>query len=189
MASRNAFFNVHSSRRLLYAAVQARNHWAPMTDLDGDSFADLLAGRYTSPSIVPWRGFFSDGTSFASSQQLASDAGSARRLFLAADVSGDGLRDGDLSATNTVSWTVHRSTGGGLAGAANWSSDGGDGGDIFRLADVDGDGRADLGLRPSYRSDLSIRRRCAGTSACRPDRPSAASASGRATAATRGTFS
>jgi hypothetical protein len=148
-ATRNRFFSAHSERRVLYFNLQARNHWAPVGDADGDGDgADLISGRVESPSTLSWTARLSDGVgSFGNASTWSADAGDRADLFYTADVTGDGQADlvyARIIDAATVRWYVRASSGAGFGNVATWAQDAGDAGDIFRLGDVDGDGRADL---------------------------------------------
>ena len=66
----------HSERRVLYFALQPRNHWASIGDADGDGDgADLIYGRLASPSTVAWRAQLSDGASVGAASTWSADAG------------------------------------------------------------------------------------------------------------------
>lgn len=146
-ATRNFFFSIHSSRRVLYENFQARNHWDPLGNLNlGAGRSDLLYGRADSFFTVRWYGRLSSGVSFQPYTTWSSNAGDAGDIFLTGDVNGDNREDlvyGRILDSNTVKWYVRLSTGTGFLAASVWST-GGDPGDIFRLADVTGDNRDDL---------------------------------------------
>ncbi|MBV8516194.1 MAG: VCBS repeat-containing protein [Acidobacteria bacterium] len=148
-ATRDRFFSVHSERRVLESAVQLRNHFAPLANLDGDAGkkADLTYGRLSSPNVMQWFERNSSGSAFGNFTTWAPDAGNAGDIFLTGDVNNDGRADlvyGRIEATNQVTWFVRLSNGSGFGDFTTWAEDAGDSGDIFRLADVNNDGRADL---------------------------------------------
>lgn len=149
-ATRDRFFSIHSSRRVLYKNFQPRNHWNLFGDvrIKSPGGADLTFGRLSSPDIVQWFNSISNGTSFISPPAtFASDAGDRADNFLEGDVDGDGRADlviGETLSSNTVRWRVRLSTGAAFAAATTFTGDAGDAGHIYRLADVNGDGRKDL---------------------------------------------
>jgi len=140
-------FGPHSERRVLYGALQARNHWKPLGTLNGGSRADLLYGRLQSPSTIEWFARLSSGVDFGSYTTWRADAGDAGDIFLSGDVNGDGSADlvyGRTLSSTQVKWYVRLSRGSSFGNLNVWRSDAGDAGDIFRLADMNGDGRDDL---------------------------------------------
>jgi FG-GAP-like repeat len=147
-ATRDRFFSVHSERRILASAVQLRNHFAPLANVNGgEGLADLLYGRLASPSITKWFVRTSDHSAFGSASTWAGDAGDAGDIFLTGDVDKDGRADlviGRIVAPMQVTWWVRTSNGSSFDPYSEWAGDAGDAGDIFRLADVNKDGRADL---------------------------------------------
>lgn len=147
-ATRDRFFSIHSSRRVLYKALQARNHWAPLPNLDGGATGtDLAYGRLGAPTRVMWAGRLSDDAAFGSGSIWATNAGDRGDMFLTGDVTGDGRSDlvyGRIRGSHSVRWFVRASEGDAFGDFSTWSRDAGDVGDVFRLADVDGDGRDDL---------------------------------------------
>jgi len=147
-AGRDRFFSIHSSRRVLYKELQARNHWAPLPNLDGGATGtDLGYGRLRAPTRIKWHGRLSDDTAFGPHSTWSTDAGNRGDIFLTGDVTGDGRSDlvyGRIRASDSVRWYVRASEGNAFGAYATWSLDAGDAGDVFRLADVDGDGRDDL---------------------------------------------
>ncbi|MBP82189.1 MAG: hypothetical protein CL395_09470 [Acidiferrobacteraceae bacterium] len=154
-ATVDRFFSVHASRRKLYGSFQARNHWEPLPSFDSDRRADLVYGRYQSPTTTKWYGRMSNGSSFGSWSTWASDAGEAGDIYLTGDVDGDGDADlvyGRFLSANTVRWYVRKSNGSSFGNWSTWVSDAGAVGDIFRLGDVDGDGDADLVYGRPYSS-------------------------------------
>jgi hypothetical protein len=146
--TRDRFFSVHSERRILASAVQLRNHFAPLPNLNGgEDLADLLYGRLASPDITKWFVRMSDHSTFGSASKWASDFGNAGDIFLTGDVDHDGKADlvaGRIVGSTQVTWWVRTSNGSSFNTFSEWAADAGDSGDIFRLADVDKDGRADL---------------------------------------------
>jgi hypothetical protein len=149
-ASRDRFFSPHSERRVLASALQLRNHFVPLANLDettDKSKADLTYGRLSSPSTMQWYARTSGGSAFGNFSEWSGDAGDAGDIFLTGDVDGDKRADliyGRVKSSTQVTWYVRLSNGSGFGNYSVWSADGGDAGDIFRLADVDKDGRADL---------------------------------------------
>lgn len=147
-AARDRFFSIHSSRRVLYKALQARNHWASLPNLDGGATGtDLAYGRLRAPTRVKWFGRLSDDTAFGPYSTWSTDAGNRGDIFLTGDVTGDGRSDlvyGRIRGSHSVRWFVRASEGDAFGDYSTWSLDAGDVGDLFRLADVDGDGRDDL---------------------------------------------
>ncbi|MDX1411379.1 MAG: FG-GAP-like repeat-containing protein [Nitrospirales bacterium] len=150
-ATRDRFFSIHSSRRILYGNFQARNHWDRFGDLiflgQGDEVADLAYGRLQSLTMVTWFVRLSNASTFGPVRTWRSDAGDAGDIFLRGDVNGDNRDDlvyGRIRSSGRVQWYVRLSTGTSFGPFATWRSDAGDAGDIFRLADVNGDGRDDL---------------------------------------------
>ncbi len=147
-ATRDRFFSIHASRRILYGNFQARNHWDGLANLDDEWWrSDLVYGRAQSPFIVRWFARLSTGTQFGPFSTWRTDGGDAGDVFLTGDVDGDNQDDlvyGRVLGSNTVRWYVRLSTGSGFGPFSVWSNDAGDAGDIFRLADVDGDGCKDL---------------------------------------------
>ncbi|HVE72721.1 MAG TPA: FG-GAP-like repeat-containing protein [Thermoanaerobaculia bacterium] len=148
-ASRDRFFSPHSERRVLASALQLRNHFAPLANLDETEKpkADLTYGRLASPNTVQWFGRMSSGDAFGNFSEWSGDAGDAGDIFLTGDVDEDGRADlvyGRVKSPTQVIWYVRLSNGNGFGKYSVWSADAGDAGDIFRLADVDGDGKADL---------------------------------------------
>jgi FG-GAP-like repeat len=148
-ATRDRFFSVHSERRILASAVQLRNHFAPLANINGGSgpFADLAYGRLSSPTVTKWYARLSSGSAFGGWSEWSADAGDAADIFLTGDVNNDGRADlvyGRIHASTQVTWYVRLSNGSGFGDYSVWSADAGDAGDTFRLADVDDDGRADL---------------------------------------------
>lgn len=147
-ATRDRFFSIHASRRILAGNFQEASHWNALPNLNaGAGYADILYGRPLSPSTTTWYGRRSNGTSFGSYTTWRSDAGDAGDIFLTGDVNNDNRADlvyGRILSATQVAWYVRLSSGTALGGYSTWSSDAGDTGDIFRLADVDGDGRDDL---------------------------------------------
>ena len=147
-ATRDRFFSVHSERRILASAVQLRNHFAPLANVNGIAdLADLTYGRLSSPSTMKWFARKSDGATFLDFSVWADDAGDAGDIFLTGDVNKDGRADlvfGHIESQDQVIWVVQTSNGNGFGPPSMWSADGGNAGDIFRLADVDNDQRADL---------------------------------------------
>ena len=150
-ASRDRFFSIHSSRRLLLSTLQVRNHWNLLPNVNaGFGLADLAYGRVASPQIMNWfvRTSTTSGTQFENAKLWVNDAGNASDLFYIADVTGDDRADlvyGRVLSATQVAWFVQRSLPGDTFGnVVIWRTDAGDAGDIFRLADVNGDGRDDL---------------------------------------------
>jgi FG-GAP-like repeat len=147
-ATRDRYFSPHAERRLLASAVQPRNHFAPLANLNGGSGrADLTYGRLSSPNTIKWYARMSSGSAFGNYSEWSADAGDAADIFLTGDVDKDGLADlvyGRIQSSKQVTWYVRISDGSGFGNYATWANDAGDAGDIFRLADVDADGRADL---------------------------------------------
>jgi hypothetical protein len=147
-ATRDRFFSVHASRRMLGARVQQKNHWDVMGNYNGGAgWTDLAYGRVLSPTVMRWYVRLSTGSTFGSYSTWATDAGDAGDIFLTGDVNGDGRSDlvyGRIVSSSQVVWYVRRSNGTGFGTWEVWSSDAGDAGDIFRLGDVNGDGRDDL---------------------------------------------
>ncbi|HYE13464.1 MAG TPA: VCBS repeat-containing protein [Pyrinomonadaceae bacterium] len=147
-ATADRFFSYHVSSNILLEAVQTRCFHTAMGSLNNsDARADLLYGRFQSPTEVRWYGRKSSGTAFGDYTTWVTDGGDADDIFLAGDVDND--KDADLvygrvfSATK-VTWYVRKSDGTKFGDYATWATDAGDAGDIFRLADVNADGRADL---------------------------------------------
>lgn len=148
-ATRDRFFSAHSERRLLASAVQLRNHFAPLANVNGGSgpFADLTYGRLSSPNTMKWFTRLSSGSDFFNFSEWSSDAGNAGDIFLTGDVNNDGRADlvyGRIEGSQQVTWFVRKSSGSDYGAFTEWAGDAGDSGDIFRLADVNNDGRADL---------------------------------------------
>ncbi len=148
-ATRDRFFSVHASRRILHANFQARNHFSVLGNLEGGAgAADLTYGRFLSPTTTTWYRRLSEGAAFGVYGTASTDAGDAGDIFLIGDVSGDGRADlvyGEFVSATQVRWRVRRASGTGTFGAATvWREDAGDVGDIFRLGDLNGDGRDDL---------------------------------------------
>ncbi len=149
-ASRDRFFSPHSERRVLASALQLRNHFAPLANLDETSDkpkADLTYGRLAAPTTVQWFGRMSSGNAFGNFSEWSSDGGDAADIFLTGDVDEDGRADlvyGRVKSPTQVIWYVRLSNGSGFGKYSVWSADAGDAGDVFRLADVDADGKADL---------------------------------------------
>ncbi|HEX6085097.1 MAG TPA: VCBS repeat-containing protein [Thermoanaerobaculia bacterium] len=150
-ASRDRFFSPHSERRVLASALQLRNHFAPLLNLDETNTdkpkADLTYGRFASPNTVQWFARMSSGDAFGNFSEWSADAGDAGDFYLTGDVNEDQRADlvyGRVVSPTQVTWYVRLSNGSGFGNFSVWSSDGGDAGDIFRLADVDADGDADL---------------------------------------------
>jgi hypothetical protein len=147
-ATRDRFFSIHASRRILAGNLQESGHWNALPNLNGGAGrADLLYGRPLSPSTTTWYGRLSTGSSFGAVTTWRSDAGDAGDIFLTGDVSGDNRADlvyGRVLSATQVAWYARLSSGASLGGYTTWASDAGDAGDIFRLADVNADGRDDL---------------------------------------------
>jgi hypothetical protein len=148
-ATRDRFFSAHSERRVLASAVQLRNHFAPLANLNGGGgpFADLTYGRLSSPNVMKWFTRLSSGSDFFNFTEWAADAGNAGDIFLTGDVNNDGRADlvyGRIESSTQVTWFVRKSNGSGYGSFSEWAADAGDSGDIFRLADVNNDGKADL---------------------------------------------
>jgi hypothetical protein len=159
-ATREMFFDLHSSRWLLGRRLQLRNHWALLPEIDNGTTggADLLWGYPVNVADLPWYSRLSDEAThtFVSPQTLSSDAGSGGGITMVGDVTGDGKADllqGFPSDSDTVAWWVWRGTGTSFVESCNmapiycpmpWTGDAGNVGDIFRLADVTGDEKADL---------------------------------------------
>ncbi len=148
-ATRDRFFSVHSERRKLASAVQLRNHFAPLANVNGGSgpFADLTYGRLSSPNAIKWYARLSSGSAFGNYSEWSADAGDAGDIFLTGDVNDDGRADlvyGRIQSSTQVTWYVRLSNGNGFGNYSTWANDAGDAGDTFRLADVNDDGRADL---------------------------------------------
>lgn len=148
-ATRDRFFSAHSERRVLASALQLRNHFAPLVNLNGGSgpFADLTYGRLSSPNTMKWFTRLSSGSAFGGFTEWSADAGNAGDMFLTGDVSGDGRADlvyGRVVSPAQVVWFARLSNGSGYGAFTEWAADAGDAGDTFRLADVNKDGRADL---------------------------------------------
>ncbi len=146
-ATRDRFFSIHASRRILAGNFQQASHWNDLPNLNGGSRADLLYGRPLSPSTTTWYGRLSSGTAFGSYTTWNGDAGDAGDIFLTGDVNNDNRADlvyGRFLSATQVAWYVRLSSGSALGSYTTWSSDAGDAGDIFRLADVNGDNRDDL---------------------------------------------
>ena len=159
-ATRDRFFSVHASRRILHGNFQARNHFSTLGNLDGLlGEADLAYGRFSSPTTTAWYRRLSDGAAFGKPATASTDAGDAGDIFLLGDVSGDGRADlvyGEFVSATQVRWRVRKATssGTGTFGAATvWREDAGDVGDIFRLADLNDDGRDDLAYGRPLASD------------------------------------
>ncbi len=147
-ATRDRFFSVHASRRLLAARVQQKNHWDVMGNYNaGAGRTDLAYGRLTSPSTMRWYVRLSTGAAFGSYSTWATDAGDAGDIVLTGDVTGDNRSDlvyGRIVNASQVRWYVRRSNGTAFGDWEVWRNDAGDVGDIFRLGDVNDDGRDDL---------------------------------------------
>jgi hypothetical protein len=148
-ATSDRFFSVHSERRLLASALQLRNHFAPLANLNGGSgpFADLTYGRLSSPNVMKWFTRLSSGSAFGGFTEWSGDAGNAGDIFLTGDVNNDGRADlvyGRIESSTQVTWFVRKSNGSGFGDFSTWADDAGNSGDTFRLADVNNDGRADL---------------------------------------------
>lgn len=147
-ATRDRFFSVHASRRILYSNLQAKNHGAELGNINGGAgWADLIYGRLQSPTMTTWYGRRSLSNRFGNWTTLRTDAGDAGDLFYTADVTGDNRSDliyGRILSANQVRWYVRPSTGTGFGNWSVWRNDAGAAGDIFRLADINGDGRHDL---------------------------------------------
>ena len=149
-ASRDRFFSPHSERRELASALQLRNHFAPLLNVDettDKTKADLTYSRLSAPNSVQWHARMSSGSAFGNSSEWSADGGDAADIFLTGDVDEDRRADlvyGRVQSPTQVTWYVRLSNGSGFGNYSVWSADGGDAGDIFRLADVDNDGRADL---------------------------------------------
>jgi hypothetical protein len=148
-ATRDRFFSVHSERRKLASAVQLRNHFAPLANLNGGSgpYADLTYSRLSSPDTMKWYTRLSSGSAFGNFSEWSPNAAAEAAMVLTGDVNDDGRADlvyGYIESSTQVSWSVRLSTGNGFGNYSEWSADAGDAGDIFRLADVNNDGRADL---------------------------------------------
>ena len=146
--ARDRFFSAHSERRILASAVQLRNHFAPLANVNGGSArADLTYGRLSSPNTMKWFTRLSGGAAFGGFSEWSGDAGNAGDIFLTGDVNDDGRADlvyGRVESPTQVTWFVRLSNGSGYGGFSEWAADAGDAGDTFRLADVNNDGRADL---------------------------------------------
>jgi len=148
-ATNDRFFSKHSERRKLAGAVQLRNHFAPLANVNGGKTpkADLTYGRLSSPDVMKWYVRLSSGSEFGGYDEWSDNAGNAADIFLTGDVHNDGRADlvyGRIQSPTQVSWYVRKSNGSGFSGYNEWASDAGDAGDIFRLADVNKDGQADL---------------------------------------------
>lgn len=147
-ATRDRFFSVHASRRILSGNFQERNHWDALGNMNGgDAMSDLTYGRLPSPTTTEWYVRLSTGSEFGAYSTWRTDAGDAGDIFLTGDVTGDGKDDlvyGRVLGSNQVQWYVRRSSGSSFGSLQVWRSDAGDAGDIFRLADVTGDGKDDL---------------------------------------------
>jgi hypothetical protein len=147
-ASRDRFFSVHASRRIVGSAVQLRNHFATLGNVNGGAgVSDLTYGRPTSPSVMQWYARLSNASSFGTWNTWSDDAGEAGDMFFTADVNADGRADlvyGRILSSTQVAWYVRLSNGAGFNDFTVWKTDAGDAGDIFRLGDVNADGRADL---------------------------------------------
>ena len=148
-ASNDRFFSKHSERRKLASALQLRNHFAPLANVNGGKIpkADLTYGRLSSPDVMKWYVRLSSGSDFGGYSEWSDNAGNAADIFLTGDVHNDGRADlvyGRIQSPTQVSWYVRKSNGNGFSGYNEWASDAGDAGDIFRLADVNSDGQADL---------------------------------------------
>jgi len=148
-ATLDRFFSVHSERRVLASALQLRNHFAPLANLNGGKgpYADLTYGRLSSPNVMKWYARLSSGSDFFGWSEWSAHAGNAGDIFLTGDVNNDDRADlvyGRIVSSTQVAWYARKSNGSDFGGYNEWSADAGDAGDIFRLADVDSDGRADL---------------------------------------------
>jgi hypothetical protein len=147
-ATRDRFFSAHSERRKLGRALQLRNHFAPLANVNGGSgFADLTYGHLFSPSVMKWGVRLSDGSDFGSWSEWSMSGGGAGDIVFLGDVDGDERADlvyGRIVSPTQVTWFVRESVGYAFSIHSEWSEDGGDVGDFFRLADVDGDKKADL---------------------------------------------
>lgn len=148
-ATRDRFFSVHASRRILNGSFQIRNHYQTMGNLNaGANWSDLLYGRIESPSVMRWYGRRSTGSAFGGYKTYRNDAGEAGNLYFLEDVNGDRRADliyGVFRSRDTVRWYVRYGTSANnFGGARIFVNDAGAVGDIYRVADVTGDGRADL---------------------------------------------
>ena len=146
-ATRDRFFSIHSSRRVLYRNFQPRNHWSLLQSVNTGDRADLTYGSIRTPDKVRWFNRLSNGETFGSLTTFTNDAGKRADMFLEGDVDGDTRADlviGEIRNATTVRWRVRLSTGTSFAAATVFIEDAGNPGDIFRLADVNGDGRKDL---------------------------------------------
>ncbi|MGE0825680.1 MAG: FG-GAP-like repeat-containing protein [Candidatus Binatia bacterium] len=158
-ATRDRFFSVHSSRRVLFKNFQSRNHWTPLESVNLGGRADLTYGALRTPDKVRWVNRLSNGETFGTMTTFTNDAGKRADMFFKEDVNGDGRADlviGEIRNSTTVRWRVRLSTSTAFAAATVFAEDAGDPGDIFRLADLNGDGRKDL-LRGTVQSGNGVR--------------------------------
>jgi hypothetical protein len=158
-ATRDRFFSIHSSRRVLHNNFQPRNHWNPLRTVNAGTRADLTYGEIQSINAVRWLNRLSDGSSFGAFSTFTNTSGLANDIYLQGDVTGDNRAD--LVYARPVNgaimhWFVKASVAGTSFGPTANFADAGTVGDIFRLADLNGDGRLDL-LRGTPLSATTMR--------------------------------
>jgi hypothetical protein len=130
-ASRNRYFSIHSSRRVLYNNLQVRNHWAPLGDFDGqvpDDYkstnpdrrgSDLVFGPVNSMIGGPgddWIFRLTTGSQFRTKSRVAQDVvfpdgeGIYLTNYLFGRIVFDGIPRmvyGRIEGSNTVRWRAH----------------------------------------------------------------------------------